>query len=143
MPIAWNVIEISSGVVSACLPTLAPLVRMVISSIYPSSRGGSNGTPNPDSMGLQTIGGSGQPSASRRSRAWDKMRDDGHHGLDDSEPRLVPSKPRSGVNVTVAYSRDRSAEDSSNDEFPLTGIQRQTQVEWKVETLPDHTSHAQ
>jgi hypothetical protein len=116
---------------------------MVISSIYPSSRGGSNGTPHPDSMGLQTIGGSGQPSSGRRSRAWDKMRDDGDHGLDGGEPRLVPSKSRGGVNVTVAFSRDRNAEDSSNDEFPLTGIQRQTEVEWKVETLPGHeASHA-
>ncbi|KAK7719104.1 hypothetical protein SLS63_010254 [Diaporthe eres] len=37
VPVAWNVIEISSGIVSSCLPTLGPIIRPVIKSIMPST----------------------------------------------------------------------------------------------------------
>ena len=143
MPIAWNVIEISSGIVSGCLPTLAPLVRMVWSSLLPSS-GAQSGPSHPNSGALNTIGGSG-PLSSHRSRAWDKMwnndsnsRNEDHDHDHDVEPSLVPAKKRGGVNVTVSYNRDRHGDNSSGDEIPLTGIRQQTHVEWKVENTQDH-----
>ena len=136
MPIAWNVIEISSGIVSGCLPTLAPLVRMVWGSLLPSSSGRSKGPSHGNSGGggLNTIGGSG-PLSGRRSRAWDKMlnTEGGHEDHDGSEPSLVPAKKCGSMNVTVSYDRDRHTDNSSGDEIPLTGIRQETLVEWRVE----------
>ncbi|KAG8157202.1 hypothetical protein KVR01_012910 [Diaporthe batatas] len=81
VPVAWNVIEISSGIVSSCLPTLGPIIRPVIKSVMPSSAGLSG---NKDSTrrgyernqgagsrsGLVTIGGGG---ARKSSGHWSRL----------------------------------------------------------------------
>jgi len=88
-PCAWNIIEISSGIVSACLPTLGPLVRDLWKSAWPSSTGGGSKSALSQHKGsaVITIGGTGRkgkgsnalhsgaragtgwPSASRPTRA--------------------------------------------------------------------------
>ncbi|KAI5457673.1 hypothetical protein BGZ63DRAFT_393462 [Mariannaea sp. PMI_226] len=124
MPIAWNIIEVSSGIVSACLPTLGPLVRLVFTSLYPSSMQQSHGHgySKTTSNGLQTIGGTGQPST--RSGGWNNIQS-GHMNDSGELGVLGPSKPVSGVNVTISYNRDKSGDDSSNDEIPLTSVSQQ------------------
>lgn len=82
IPVAWNVIEISSGIVSSCLPTLVssilisaihinysanavlqkgPIIRPVIKSVMPSSLGMS-GHQNSGHMGYERKNGAGSRS---------------------------------------------------------------------------------
>ncbi|KAJ0120787.1 hypothetical protein J7T55_015521 [Diaporthe amygdali] len=89
-PVAWNIIEISSGIVSSCLPTLGPIIRPVIKSVMPSTLGKSG---NKDSAhigyerrngaasrsGLVTIGGG---STHQNNGHWSRLEGSGRHGVD-------------------------------------------------------------
>ncbi|KAK4156623.1 hypothetical protein C8A00DRAFT_40924 [Chaetomidium leptoderma] len=151
---AWNVIEISSGIVSACLPCLGPLVRDVWKSAWPSSTGGSESAfSQPKGPALVTIGGTGRKRngnggsnalASNNSQ-WNRLTESDEepsHSRDDLE--LVPKHMAGHVEVTVharPTRRRRSDEEramghddgATDDDFPMDVIRQRTDVEWRVE----------
>ncbi|KAH9908440.1 hypothetical protein F4778DRAFT_347866 [Xylariomycetidae sp. FL2044] len=141
--LSWNVIEISSGIVSACLPTLGPLVRVVFKSLHPSTRSrsrsrtlGLRGDYAPKSRELATIGGTGAPHP--RSNQWSELhgsRDDYHMGGSENDLDWDPKK-NSNMTVTVTHGGQGTADDdSNNDEIPLTAIRQHRVVEWKEERV--------
>ncbi|KAK7934839.1 hypothetical protein PG985_000334 [Apiospora marii] len=137
--IAWNVIEIASGIISACLPTLGPLVRIVFKAVYPTTLrsralsgnklGGYNHSSSyakksNKSSGVATIGGGGGGSYARQSRPLAAL-EDGKYGVIDNDddvqfggggPR-TPGTPghsslsRGSVSITVSHHRDGSGGD--------------------------------
>ncbi|POS75132.1 hypothetical protein DHEL01_v206466 [Diaporthe helianthi] len=122
-PVSWNVIEISSGIVSSCLPTLGPIVRPVIKSIMPSSIGASgmkdsarkgyernNGAGS--RSGLVTIGGGGG-GARKNSGYWSRLggsaRREGDEADDldlDGDIEMQPRGKISGIVVANHSSAD-------------------------------------
>ncbi|KAK4044369.1 hypothetical protein C8A01DRAFT_31424 [Parachaetomium inaequale] len=161
-PCAWNIIEISSGIVSACLPTLGPLVRDLWKSAWPSTTGGSKSAlSQPKAKGgsaIITIGGTGGRKAhgsnplNSKGSHWDRLAetdDEPSHSRDDLE--LVPKHMAGRVHVTVHASptrgggrpgRRRSDQErdierdaiiAPDDDFPMDVIRQRTDVEWRVE----------
>ncbi|KAL1850665.1 hypothetical protein Daus18300_012876 [Diaporthe australafricana] len=123
VPVAWNVIEISSGIVSSCLPTLGPIIRPVIKSIMPSSVGKSG---NKDSghmgyeqkngagsrSGLVTIGGGG---ARKSNGHWSKLEGSGRHGADDVTAGYdmgddIEMQPRGRITSGIVVGKQDTAE---------------------------------
>ncbi|OHE93563.1 hypothetical protein CORC01_11160 [Colletotrichum orchidophilum] len=118
--LAWNIIEISSGIVSACLPTLGPIVRLLWKGILDSAhRSGldkygpssSNKKSTARSVGV-TIGGgrSGNASHARDgSKDWSKLPEA------NAKPNFrEESKYGIGLRTMGAGDDDRSSR-SSND----------------------------
>ncbi|KAL1633582.1 hypothetical protein SLS58_011034 [Diplodia intermedia] len=77
----WCVVEVASGIISACLPTLRPLMRMVSSQFGGSSRGrsgkgnttsGNNPSRNTE---LITIGGTGAKRSQTGERHFKRLED--------------------------------------------------------------------
>jgi hypothetical protein len=102
----WCVIEIASGIISACLPTLRPLVMMV-SSQFGSTMGrsgkGSSGGGHSGKTDLVTIGGTG----GKRGQPFRRLEDGYIYDMD-----------------TVATRTHADADDisrSSSDTKPLAG----------------------
>ncbi|KAL2136184.1 hypothetical protein VTI74DRAFT_5062 [Chaetomium olivicolor] len=144
-PCAWNIIEISSGIVSACLPTLGPLVRDLWKSAWPSTSGSNNPLSQPKDSGIITIGGTGRKvkggSGVRTSNSqWNRLAESDEepsHSRDTLE--LVPKHLAGRVQVTV-QSRGRRSDESrrrhageTDDEHPLDSIRQRRDVEWRVE----------
>ncbi|KAI0147039.1 hypothetical protein GGR57DRAFT_506015 [Xylariaceae sp. FL1272] len=140
--LAWNVIEISSGIVSACIPTLGPLVRTVFTSLNFSTRAGSKYPLGSSGKKLTnphvvTIG-SGAPNRSTNWKKLNSSRDDPEYEIFDrgSELDLVPEQ-KNGVTVTVSHNRNGHSNDSelSTDEYPLTAIHQHREVKWTEERV--------
>lgn len=130
VPVAWNVIEISSGIVSSCLPTLGPIVRPVIKSIMPSSKGLSG---NKDSArngyernngaasrsGLVTIGGGG---ARKSSGHWSRLGGSARRDPDDLDDFDIDGdiemRPRGKITsiVVASHSVPEAAQGPSTSE---------------------------
>ncbi|KAK4098784.1 hypothetical protein N658DRAFT_499020 [Parathielavia hyrcaniae] len=150
---AWNIIEISSGIVSACLPCLGPLVRDLWRSAWPSSTGNSKGPlSQPKGTAIITIGGTGRKGNSKALNSqgshWNRLAESDEEpsqSRDDLE--LVPKHLAGRVHVTVHVSPmpsrrsdgecgthmhgdDRRVADSR---VPLDVIHQRTDVEWRVE----------
>lgn len=67
-PLAWAMIEQASAVVSACLPTLRPLI-LKIADLTGLKSNKPAGSSRPDRIGLVTIGGSGGSKPSKSSKS--------------------------------------------------------------------------
>ncbi|KAK4129062.1 hypothetical protein N657DRAFT_668154 [Parathielavia appendiculata] len=148
---AWNIIEISSGIVSACLPCLGPLVRDLWRSAWPSSTGGSKGPlSQPKGSAIITIGGTGRKSNTKvlnsQGSQWNRLTESDEEppqSRDDLE--LVPKHLAGRVHVTVHASPTpsrRSDEERGTDrddnrmggsDIPMDVIHQRTDVEWRVE----------
>ncbi|KAK6840032.1 hypothetical protein PG987_005898 [Apiospora arundinis] len=108
---AWDVVEMASGIISACLPTLGPILKTMTNSLLTHSRLSRRmsalGPKGPRSRGpkqdldLVTIGGSGGSSTckSPRSPHWSKNYHDSKYGVinDDmyNDDGVVMEKPPS------------------------------------------------
>ncbi|KAK8067726.1 hypothetical protein PG996_006838 [Apiospora saccharicola] len=90
---AWDVVEMASGIISACLPTLGPILKTVTNSLLTNARlsrrmsamgpARSHGGPKHD-LNLVTIGGSGGSSCmSPRSPHWSMH--DKYGAIDDDD----------------------------------------------------------
>jgi hypothetical protein len=134
---AWNVIEISSGIVSSCLPTLGTLVRIIFTSLYPTTRSsGDRGYPPGSGAHKRsqtvTIGGGGGPDHRASSHRWDasgdksRDRDDNKYGVHMDH---AYGGYRGKVMTTVSHGHVTSSISDSNDDIPLMGIRQQTHVE--------------
>ncbi|KAK8100060.1 hypothetical protein PG999_010434, partial [Apiospora kogelbergensis] len=170
--VAWNVIEIASGIVSACLPTLGPLVRIVFKAVYPSTlrsrglsygakknklggkhhSGGNSSSYAKRSGGVATIGGG---SYVRHSKPLGAL-EDGKYGVidddreDDATFGGVGAKTRGAAircSVTVSHNRDGSNEGlgyvPSHDDIPLTAITKEIHTEWSYETASQYGRRTQ
>ncbi|ORY58148.1 uncharacterized protein BCR38DRAFT_527689 [Pseudomassariella vexata] len=141
--IAWNIIEISSGIVSACLPTLGPLVRLVFTTLY-STRTGSKGSKNVLGGSSYVLGGSSYVlkrsdaavtigGGSSHVRTGNFTREESKYGIMLDDEPYHDSSRRGKMITTVSHNRDSSGDRSSHDEIPLTAIRQETRVEWVTE----------
>ncbi|TDZ17521.1 Satratoxin biosynthesis SC1 cluster protein 4 [Colletotrichum orbiculare MAFF 240422] len=84
--LAWNIIEISSGIVSACLPTLGPIVRVLWKGLLDSAQrsgldryGRSSNKKSAGRSAGVTIGGGGRSGTASHARSgskdWSKFSD--------------------------------------------------------------------
>lgn len=53
----WSIIELDVGIICACMPGMATLLRRLLPSVFESIKGSSNGTADTD--GLRTYSGEG------------------------------------------------------------------------------------
>ncbi|KAK3295782.1 uncharacterized protein B0H64DRAFT_154497 [Chaetomium fimeti] len=125
-PCAWNIIEISSGIVSACLPTLGPLVRDLWKSAWPTSTGGSKSgglSHQKGSAAIVTIGGTGGRkgggnSGSGSGAHWNRLDESPSNSRDDLE--LVPKHAAGRVHVSV-HASPRPRRRGSDEECGIVG----------------------
>jgi hypothetical protein len=108
----WCVVEVACGVISACLPTLRPLM-MKISNQFPSIRSRNNsrglsGNSRSRNTELKTIGG-GSVGASNALRSGDRHFRKLEHEYEDDY----------GVNTVITNSVKDVERHSSGDEAPL------------------------
>ena len=132
--VGWTAIEMSAGIVSACLPTLVPALKWIGRNIglgklmsLTTSRGTSHGASKPT---LVTAGGTGA-SAQRSDRRRSLNKDGDFYRLSDEEAISADDHsfdPKHGRNVTVASSPGMNGRSRrmSGDEIPLNGIRIQT-----------------
>jgi hypothetical protein len=107
----WCVIEIASGIISACLPTLRPLM-VLISSQFGSTMGrsgqGASAGARSNNTELVTIGGTG----GKRKQPFRRLEDgylygtdtlgtQTHAGADDASLYSSDTKPLAGIKVTT------------------------------------------
>ncbi|OJD32276.1 uncharacterized protein BKCO1_3900088 [Diplodia corticola] len=149
----WCVVEVASGIISACLPTLRPLMRMVSSQFGGSSRGrsgmGNTASGNPSrNTELITIGGTGAKRSQTGERHFKRLEDSSVTavtGPDSDDGSLQGGKThhqhRYGNETTVSrsshsnhkqYSDDGEMVhgDGSSDQLPLTSIVVTKDVRW-------------
>ncbi|KAK3329940.1 hypothetical protein B0H66DRAFT_542409 [Apodospora peruviana] len=145
----WTMAEPVVGIIAACLPTLRPLLRLVLGRAFagrsskdantPSNGGGGNGRT------LITIGGGavkgglrgqystskskGSTSGGTRTIGSFEQLDDGDFGPDSPElwPRDYPATRE--VSVYGRGGRDPSV---TSDEIPLDGIGVKRDVRWSI-----------
>ncbi|EKG15209.1 hypothetical protein MPH_07543 [Macrophomina phaseolina MS6] len=122
----WCVVEVASGIISACLPTLRPLMKMV-SSQFGSSKSRSKGSTQPLSRGnteLITIGGTGGKRSQNGDRHFKRLEDE----------LVTVSEEHSGQygnSTTVTRSQSNQHSDGgSSDQLPLTSIVVTKDVQW-------------
>jgi hypothetical protein len=107
----WCVIEIASGISSACLPTLRPLM-VLVSSQFGSTMGrsgkGSTGGGRSNNTELITIGGTGGKRVQPFKRleegyayGTDTLATRTHAGADDASFSSSDTKPLAGMEVTT------------------------------------------
>ncbi|TGO82552.1 hypothetical protein BPOR_0807g00010 [Botrytis porri] len=137
----WCVVESASGIMSACLPTLGPLVqfsvrKLGIASVLTRSSRARTSSAGPH---VQTIGGSGGPKKSiHTSGKFDSSKDtrEGSRpfrrlsavsGISDERGDW---KGGSNVRATVRAHDVESAKSVGSDEIPLHNIVVNTEIEW-------------
>ncbi|KAK8074007.1 hypothetical protein PG994_004906 [Apiospora phragmitis] len=113
---AWDVVEMASGIISACLPTLGPILKTVTNSLLVNTRFGKrmsalgparSSGPKED---LVTIGGSGSSCQSPRSpRFRDK-----YGTIDD---------PDEGVAMNIVVTREVAMMVRNGASIPITPAQ--------------------
>ncbi|KAL6874276.1 GPCR, PTH11-type [Trichoderma longibrachiatum] len=126
--VGWTAIEISAGIISACLPTLLPVIRLFLKSIgikrnfFSPTRGGTSGKSS--NMGSKMSG----PSQNRSVNALDEpsRRANGNdfYRLDDeteSDDAFVVDSQQ-----VVMNSKFRP---DTKDDIPLNGIRVQTEFQ--------------
>ncbi|KAL8387927.1 hypothetical protein RB595_009570 [Gaeumannomyces hyphopodioides] len=114
--LAWNIVELSSGIVSACFPTLGPIVRSAIkainsvadvSGLYAKSKGTHSGGP----VSSETPKHPGGP------KSWSKLEEDRAR-----EEKKHPGRGGSVGLVTIGskpVGRGRPTRDSDSDDIEL------------------------
>lgn len=114
----WCVVEVASGIISACLPTLRPLMKMV-STQFGSSRSRSKGTTNLSRNNeLVTIGGTGAKRSQTGERHFKRLDDEMATG-------------GYGNNTMITRSESNQHSDGgSSDQLPLTSIIVTKDVQW-------------
>ncbi|KAI9831460.1 MAG: hypothetical protein M1819_005059 [Sarea resinae] len=109
----WCVVEVASGIISTCLPTLRPLLRMV-STQFSSGVKSKTKTRTGD---LATVGGSG----ARNLRGSNSH----FHRLND-----LVLRPQKDDKLTTTILQSEGRDDSDSDGIPLNNIHVRTSVEW-------------
>ncbi|KAK2002582.1 hypothetical protein LX36DRAFT_599229 [Colletotrichum falcatum] len=132
--LAWNIIEISSGIVSACLPTMGPIVRLLWKGLLESaSRSGlekyarSLSTTNKKSGSRSanvTIGG-GQRSgtgshANEGSKEWSKAAAAEHGGKAGRPNNNLREEAKYGIGLRTMGASDDDRSSRSSNEVQIT-----------------------
>ncbi|CZR56356.1 related to integral membrane protein [Phialocephala subalpina] len=125
----WCVVECCAGIISACLPTLAPLLFLFSSNISNHCR--KSATPPTLSSiiapaGLVTIGGTGGNASGPRKSVYGRLSDELRppHSNETTSRIYGPTQGRVG---------DQESWQSSGDEIPLRVIQKKVDIEWVEE----------
>ncbi|KAI5858040.1 hypothetical protein BZA05DRAFT_470865 [Tricharina praecox] len=115
--VIWCLVECSAGVISACLPTLRPLIKLVAGGFNSTNKNSEQApTYGPAQLHVPTIGGSGNKSKQRHFKRIDDM-------------VLRPDCNERNVTSTIERGELGSAGGHS-DEIPLNAIGVRTDVEW-------------
>ncbi|KAM0454389.1 hypothetical protein ACHAPV_008469 [Trichoderma viride] len=147
--VGWTVIEVSAGIISACLPTLLPVIRLFLKTIgiernfFSSQRGtNSNSNVNKSNLGSLNPKSVNADSTHRTNgndfyRLNDETESDGSFTI-DTRPVVMNSQFRpdtKGYKNTIKSHRiDELPADLTRDDIPLSGIRVQT--EFKQSTSP-------
>ncbi|KAF8859218.1 hypothetical protein BDZ45DRAFT_650426 [Acephala macrosclerotiorum] len=119
----WVIVESSAGIISACLPTLAPLIHSINFMYWRKNKSSSATSPPRNANGIITIGGNGSDARNRSKHSHFER-------LDESVLRDEDLQPvhRAELAISTYHSGDRRMGDEENqesgDEIPLKGIQR-------------------
>ncbi|RDW56860.1 hypothetical protein BP5796_12927 [Coleophoma crateriformis] len=129
----WCVVESASGIISACLPTLGPLVQLATRSLGISTGGRSEQTPSAGTN-LQTIGGSNSKNLSKNVSSGnfdDSKKSKGSRPFQRLNGEQQQWSQTSGkMTSSVAGFDKRDAESVDSDEVPLHVIRIKTDLEW-------------
>lgn len=148
--VGWTVIEISAGIISACLPTLLPVIRLLFKVIgieqkLFSSQRGTNGASNGNKSNLSTLNPNKSTNADSTHRTNgdnfyrlnDETESDGSFTI-DTQPVVMDSQFRPDTkgyrHTTKSLRIDEPPADLTRDDIPLNGIRVQT--EFKQSTSP-------
>ncbi|KAK8023864.1 hypothetical protein PG993_011930 [Apiospora rasikravindrae] len=106
---AWDVVEMASGIISACLPTLGPILKTMTNTVLTSTRfskrmsalGPARSSGPKQDLHLVTIGGSGSSCRSPRSPHWSTHDKYGtiDDCADDADEGIVVEYPSSDIVV--------------------------------------------
>ncbi|KAH8655215.1 hypothetical protein BX600DRAFT_469307 [Xylariales sp. PMI_506] len=116
---AWNIIEISSGIVSSCLPTLGGIIKFAFGRWYTNSSKSRSYPFGNSAQKRSNIVNMGSSSTNQLGNAWSRV--------DDSADPTI-SKAYS-TKVTVSQQRAGSWDNSSGDDIPLSSIRREYKIE--------------
>lgn len=148
--VGWTAIEVSAGIISACLPTMLPVLRLFARSIgikrnFLSPNRGTSGTKS-SKLNKSNLSGPSQNKSTnalagestRRSsgsafyRLADETESDGSFNV-DSQQVVMDSKLRpdtKGYKHTVKSFRiNEPSADETRDDIPLQGIRVQTELQ--------------
>ncbi|KAI0013158.1 hypothetical protein F4779DRAFT_566026 [Xylariaceae sp. FL0662B] len=135
--VGWTAIEMSAGIVSACLPTLVPAIKLIARSIgltkfVPIT---TKNNSRPTQPSLATVGGTAPHSERRRSingkdGDFYRLSDDAGVSTDDehhrANPKLRPDHNVTTLTVTSSPNERYNGRRLSGDEIPLNGIRVKT-----------------
>ncbi|KAF9871186.1 hypothetical protein CkaCkLH20_11355 [Colletotrichum karsti] len=119
--LAWNIIEISSGIVSACLPTLGPIVRVLWKGLLDSAQrsgldkyGRSSAKKSTGRSANLTIGGGARSGTASHARAaskdWSKMSESQGGGVREEAKYGIGLKTMAGDDASSSHSSRGSNE---------------------------------
>ncbi|KAJ9148526.1 Integral membrane protein [Pleurostoma richardsiae] len=134
--VGWTAIEMSAGIVSACLPTLRPAIQLfgrtfgIKNSFF---RGGSSVGQSKTGGGQASRGTVNQTDTelgrSKKTGVFYRLEDDNASGgtTESGNPADSKLRPDHGFSYTVSTKAGKGEGDSlSGDEIPLQGIRVQT-----------------
>jgi hypothetical protein len=147
--VGWTIIEISAGIISACLPTLLPVIRLFFKKIgikrnfFSPTRGGTSGKSS--NMNSKMSGPSQNRSvnalddSSRRAngnafyRLEDETESDDGFVVDSQQvvmnSKFRPDSKYEDTLTTVRLDESEPRADLKRDDIPLNGIRVQTEFE--------------
>ncbi|KAL7893025.1 putative PTH11-type G-protein coupled receptor protein [Trichoderma sp. TUCIM 5745] len=143
--VGWTVIEISAGIISACLPTLLPVIRLFFKAIgierkLFSSHRGTKSASNVNNSNLSGLGPNKSVNADSTHRANgknfyrlnDETESDGSFTI-DTQPVVMNSQFRPDTkghrNTVKSLQTDELPADLTRDDIPLSEIRVQTKVQ--------------
>lgn len=141
--VGWTVIEISAGIISACLPTLLPVIRLLLKTVgikrnFFSSHRGTNGASNVNKSNLSSRNPNKSMNADSTHRTNgndfyrlnDETESDGSFTI-DTQPVVMNSQFRPDTkgyrHATKSLRSDELSANLIRDDIPLNGIRVQTE----------------
>ena len=128
----WSCVEPYVGILCACPPCFAPLVRVIWNKVrgkdtdYQTPNGGSNSAALQSGTGLASKAQKNGYRLSKKNSAWNKIGDGGSKFRGDDELELTND-------ITGGGNLGRSVQSKDSDEdlgFPTSGIMVKNDVQW-------------
>ncbi|KAH9204023.1 hypothetical protein DL95DRAFT_499094 [Leptodontidium sp. 2 PMI_412] len=129
----WCVVECCAGIISTCLPTLAPLLFLFSSNLRGHWSKDSK-TLKLSSLnapaGLVTIGGTGGKTSGPRQSVYEYLSDELRPPHDNETTWRIYGQ-------TEGRAGNKESRQNSGDEIPLRVIQKKTDIEWIEERIKE------
>jgi len=125
--VGWTAIEMSAGIVSACLPTMLPLINRFMGLLGFKNSG--NTTVGSTDVSEMASRQARRPTKNRLSTSFERLSDDlDSQGKAISESDLRPDAAKNSYRYAVHTVADHEREGSADD-IPLRGIRVETEIE--------------